>query len=332
MAGILYFSKNKLINKEIIILSLAPVFTVVLLLLQVANYHGGINKGLDKVKEAAEARMLDNVRKDKPAFQKKMSAKDWLRYPLTISSRVERYFYLPGIVFLIIFLLLVLRLKHEDSSLNYRFFYFLIPAGLSWYLLMFQHTSVHVVAGRYSYFLWMIMLGYLFYELNRKIENNDFKRWFKYCWVFILVYGIYGFGYINTKTLMMNTVRLNSYFAKIEAAKKGDTGARLELFSNKFANSYGYLENSWLENFGEKQKELVPGLWYKYSGMHNGYLFVVLESEIYKQNTPNKLFINNKYMDLTYPNEYERYFQEDKYTVLKFKNLDEVRSISMRKI
>ena len=86
---------------------------------------------------------------------------------MTISSRVERYFYIPGIVFLFLFILLFKKIRPQNSALNYKFFYFLIPAGLSWYLLMFQHTSVHVVAGRYSYFLWMIFFGYFFYEITQ---------------------------------------------------------------------------------------------------------------------------------------------------------------------
>ncbi len=332
MAGVLYFSKNKLINKEIIILSLAPILTVVLLLIQVSNYHGGLNKGVDKVKEAAEARMLDNIRSDAPAFKKKMSAKDWLGYPMTISSRVERYFYIPGIVFLIIFLLLVFRIKPQNSLLNYKFFYFLVPAGLSWYLLMFQHTSVHVVAGRYSYFLWMIMLGYLFYELKQKIEKYDFKRWFKYCWVFVLVYGIYGFSYVNTKTLFMNFVRLYQYSTLYENAENGSIEARLELFSNKFANAYHMLDEGWLKNLTNKNIKLDDNIILKYEQRVNSNLYLVLESPIYRRGNEKKLFINDKFYDLTYPNEYERYFQEDRFTVLKFKDLKKIQSISMREI
>ena len=176
------------------------------------------------------------------------------------------------------------------------------------------------------------MLGYLFYELNRKIENDDFKRWFKYCWVFILVYGIYGFSYVNTRTLFMNFVRLYQYSTLYEDAKNGSVGARLELFSNKFANAYQMLDEGWLKNLTNKNIKLDDNIILKYEQRVNSNLYLVLESPIYRRGNEKKLFINDKFYDLTYPNEYERYFQEDSFTVLKFKDLKKIQSISMREI
>ncbi len=331
MVGVLYFAKNRLFTKEAFLLGLAPLFTVVLLLIQVTNYHGGIDKGLDKVREAAEARMLDKVRSDEPAFKKKMSGKDWLGYPMTISSRVERYFYLPGIVFLFLFIILIKRIRAKESKLNYKFFYFLVPAGLSWYLLMFQHTSVHVVAGRYSYFLWMIFLGYFFYEVKNKVKDNNLIQWTKYLWIFVLAYGVYGFGYINSRTLVMNFIRLYNYSKLYDAATAGDINARFKLFSNKFSKAYGHLDPEWMSFETDDVKKLTSEINYKTSKFIDGHLYVLIEALKYRRGSVKRLFINDKYTDLTYPNEYERYFQEDKYTVLKFKNFKEIKSISMRK-
>jgi hypothetical protein len=180
MVGIQYFAGTKVISLKNFVLGLAPVLTLVLVVIQLSIAHGSFSKGIEAIKGAAKARVLDDIQEGS-GFQKKMNKKDWVKYPLTVSSRVERYFYFPGILF-IFFGWILLRLKRANhSKLNYKFFYFAIPAGLSWYLFMFQHTSVHQVAGRYSYFLWMLIFCYLIFELNTYIKlkypQQQLKKW-----------------------------------------------------------------------------------------------------------------------------------------------------------
>ena len=140
-----------------------------------------------------------------------MQGKDFLKYPLTVSSRIERYFYIPGTLFLLLGWILLRLRKANNSNLNYKLFYFAVPAGLSWYLLVYQHTDVHQVAGRYSYFLWMLFFGYFFYEMNHwpsKKQGSRTKLFLKYNWIFVLIYGGYGFLYFNVSNLVGNIMRI----------------------------------------------------------------------------------------------------------------------------
>jgi hypothetical protein len=331
MTGVLYFSGRKLINKLNVILGLAPILTVLLLMIQVSHFHGGFKKGFSKVEEAAKARMLDEIKTNKPHFKKKMSGADWLNYPMTISSRVERYFYIPGIVFVFLFWLLFKRIRRKESELNYKFFYFLIPAGLSWYFLMFQHTSVHVVAGRYSYFLWMIFLGFFFHELKEKLKDESLKFWLKYTWIFILAYGIYGFGYVNLKTLTGNFYRLYQYHSLYSEAESGNVDAQIKLFANKFLNSYDHLDESWMENLEVENFKLNSDLTYEFSKFIDGKLYILLKSKRYYIGGNYKLFVNNKFIDLIYPNEYVHYWGEDKYTVIALSNVEQLNNISIKR-
>lgn len=213
MVGIQYFHGVKIISLQNFVLGLAPVLTIAFLIWNISLVHGGFDKAMTRFNKVAKARAAGVVAKG--MNKKPMVAKDYVKYPLTVSSRIERYFYIPGIVFL--FLAWILRrLKiANNSTLNYRFFYFVVPAGLSWYMLMWQHTDVHQVAGRYSYFLWMIFFGYFFTEMfewikakGQKNEGSQLKLFLKYNWIFVLIYGGYGFLYFNVSNLIGNLVRV----------------------------------------------------------------------------------------------------------------------------
>jgi hypothetical protein len=195
---------------------------------------------------------------------------------------------------------------------------------------MFQHTSVHIVAGRYSYFLWMIFFGYLFYELNLKIKGKNYLQWFKYTWPFLLIYGLYGFGYINTRTLAMNFYRIYDYSRNYDKASNGDKDEQLKLFSNKFSKAYGQLPNDWMKSLEKYNINIDDNIKYEFSKLIDGELYVLLKSNKYERNFTKKLYINDKFVDISYPNEYELYFQEDTYTVLKFSDIDTVKSISLK--
>ncbi len=209
MVGILWLHGNKIISFKNLGLGLAPVLTIGFLVWNISYAHGGFDKGFPKLAKIYKARVLGIVEKD--AVQKPLTKKDYIKYPLTVSSRVERYFYIPGIVFIFLGWILLRLKKANNSKLDYRVFRFLIPAGLSWYLLVYEHTVVHQVAGRYSYFLWMVFFGYFFFEIHTYILNSK-KRYMPYflklCWPFVLIYGGYGFLYLNVGGLIKNLMRL----------------------------------------------------------------------------------------------------------------------------
>lgn len=205
MVGVLFFSGVKLISWKNLALGIPPVLTVLFLIWNVTYAHGGFSKGMESVEDIAKARVLGKVKEGQ--VQKPMTTKDWVKYPMTVSSRIERYFYIPGILFIFLAWILNRLRKANQSRLNYKLFWFAVPAGLSWYLLVFEHTSVHQVAGRYSFFLWMIFFGYFFYELSEWLKGKgayNAKGILKYCWPFILIYGGYGFLYYNLWHLLLN--------------------------------------------------------------------------------------------------------------------------------
>lgn len=205
MAGILWHSGRKLWSKEILALGIAPVATFAFLIWNVQYANGG----LDKLEKIAKARVIGKI--EEGQSQRAMTLDDYIHYPITVGSRIEKYFYIPGLVF--IFLAWILRRlrKSNNSQLDYSMFKFIVPSALSWYLLVYEHTDVHQVVGRYSYFLWMIFFAYFFYEILDYMKKNDKYNWkifFKYNWIFILIYGGYGFGYYNLYHLIINFINI----------------------------------------------------------------------------------------------------------------------------
>lgn len=207
MVGTLYAGGVKLISWKNLILGIPPVLTVIFLLWNVSYAHNGLSNGLKSIEKIAKVRVYGEVDPEMHEKQPEMTAKSWVRYPLTVASRIERYFYLPGLVFILLAWILNRLRKKNNSTLNYKYFYWIAPAALSWYMLMFQHVDVHQEVGHYSYFLWMIMFGYFFYEiLDYMKKNNKYtvKHFVKYTWPLLIVYGGYGFLYFNVFHLLIN--------------------------------------------------------------------------------------------------------------------------------
>lgn len=207
MVGTLYVGGQKLISWKNFILGLPTVITVIFLLWNVAYVHNGLDNGLKAIKQIAEVRMYGKVDKEMAEKQPEMKLKDWIKYPVTVASRVERFFYIPGFLFILLAWITNRLRRANNSKLSYKYFYWIAPAALSWYMLMFQHVDVHQEVGHYSYFLWMIMFGYFFYELLDYMKKNDKYSWkyfVKYTWPLLLVYGGYGFLYFNVFHLLLN--------------------------------------------------------------------------------------------------------------------------------
>ena len=332
MTGLLYISGRKLINKYNIILGIAPVITVGMLLIQVAHMHGNLKDGLAKVEEAAKARMVDSVKGERPHFKKKMNQADWFKYPMTVSSRIERYFYIPGIVFAFLFFWLFKLRKKNKSTLDYRLLYFAIPAGLSWYFIMFQHTAVHIVSGRYSYFLWMLFFGYFIYELGKYLKGSSVKRYMKYSALFVLVYGGYGFGYYNMSTLMANIYRIYDFNQRYSKAVTGDEAERIKLFWNRYAIAYQYLDNEWLSPYKDSLFQL--GNDFDVVKIHSDgkRQFMVIRTLTGKRiwKGTRKLYINGKYTEMINPNEYIYNWHYDRFSVIVINTTNKIESVELK--
>ena len=205
MVGINWSYGQKILSLKNFALGMAPVITMIILLANIAYAHDGLANGIPKLRKIYKARVLGIVEKGEP--QRALNKKDYLKYPLTVSSRVERYFYIPGFLFLLLVWPLRRMRKFNHSDLNYKVFYFIVPAALSWYMFVYEHTAVHQVAGRYSYFLWIIFLAYFSYELNLWCEKTNRTKW-KYFLPLILIYGGYGFIGLNMRFFVQNIIRI----------------------------------------------------------------------------------------------------------------------------
>lgn len=205
MVGINWSYGVKLISLKNFILGLIPVATVIIVLLNMIYVYGSLDEGWPVLRKIMKARVLGVVEDGSP--QKPMHLKDYLHYPITVSSRIERYFYIPGFIFLILTYPLQKMRKFNQSKLDYKVFYFALPAALSWYILVWEHTDVHQVVGRYSFFLWMIFLSFFSYELWHwcKAKQKD-PTWF--FMPFILIYAGYGFLWYNMRLFVMNIYRI----------------------------------------------------------------------------------------------------------------------------
>lgn len=333
MVGIQYFAGTKIVSVKNFVLGLAPVITVISLILQLSHAHGSFENAVDTLKYAAKARIADEVHAGK-GFQKKMNKKDWVKYPLTVSSRIERYFFIPGIVFLLLGFILHRLRRRNQSQLNYKFFYFLVPAGLSWYFFMFQHTAVHQVAGRYSFFLWMIFFGYFFTEIHTYIQRNfpdrSLQKWIKYSWIFILIYGVYGFGFLNFSKLVMNSIRYVQYKIDVRDANEGDTTKQLAIMSNKFVYDYGYYNKNWLTSLTQDGRILDTNLiFHRFVNIKfDGY---VLLERVGSVSGKGKLIVNGKKIKLEYPNEPIIKWNRHQYIVLKLDGITQLDSIVYQK-
>lgn len=332
MTGLLYISGKKLINKYNIILGIAPVITVAMLLIQVAHMHGNLQSGFKKVEEAAKARMVDAIKTDRPYFKKKMDKSDWYKYPMTVSSRIERYFYIPGIVFAFLFIWLFKLRKSNKSALDYRLLYFAIPAGLSWYFIMFQHTAVHIVSGRYSYFLWMLFFGYFIYELAVYLKGSSKGRYFKYTALFILIYGGYGLGYYNLSTLGANIYRIYDFNQRYNQAVAGDDLEQVKLFWNRYAVAYNYLDKSWLASYQESLFKLGADFDVVKILDEGNRKFIVIRTLTGKKvkKATKKLYINGKYIEMINPNEYIYNWHYDPYSVIAINIKEKIKTIELK--
>ena len=205
MVGINWKNGVKIFSWKNFVLGLPTVITVIILLANMVYFFGSLDKGIPVLRKIVKSRTVGIVEEGEP--QRPMVMKDYLTYPFTISSRIERYFYIPGILFLFLVWPLRRMRKINQSLLDYTHFYYIVPAALSWYILVWEHSDVHQVVGRYSFFLWMIFLAYFFIELyNYCLRRN--KNTLVYFSPFILIFGCYGFLGINVRFLAMNIYRI----------------------------------------------------------------------------------------------------------------------------
>lgn len=179
LLGLFSIFKKPLISKKTLTLALIPIVSILLIIVQLTITEGGISAGTKKLTDAAVTRSFE-IKNDNVEFQqgeKYMDKEAYLNYPQTISNRVKFFFYL-GIEKYLLLLGITFLISRRKKINSYKFMFFAVPAGLSWFILMMQHTYLHEFSGIYSFFLWTLIFSFfyteLYFFLRRKlnIKNN----------------------------------------------------------------------------------------------------------------------------------------------------------------
>ncbi len=251
MVGVMKHRGYRIISLRNFILGLAPVITVILVVIQVSHVYGGLDKGINEVAVSAKARAAGAV--EGHSIKGKMDLNNWVHYPWRISRRIETYYVIPGFAFIFLAMLLWWLKRKNNSALDYRVFYYAFPAGMSWYVLMPQHSDIHVVVGRYSFFLWVIFFGFFFSEIKTYIANKHGRvapwRFVKYTWPILAIYLFHGFFYVNLFHFGKNIVRSVSYQLDKRDALNGDAFKALRIQANRFAADYHVIPDQVLAGY-----------------------------------------------------------------------------------
>jgi hypothetical protein len=176
----------------------------------------------------------------------------------------------------------------------------------------------------------MLIFCYLIFELNTYIKlkypQQQLKKWLKYTWPLILVYGFYGFGYLNLVTLFQNATRYVNFKVTESQAQQGDVLSQLKIKANKFVNGYKFHNDDWLENLKNSDIEISDNvkLLYQKTEGNIGYYVIKNSGNVFQKS--EKLFFNDKFIDLKSPNEDLRNWHHNKFIVLKLKNIGIVKT------
>lgn len=159
--------------RDTLILALVPVIATLTTFLQVVYALDGVDRALFRMKDIAAARTLD-IRIDGsewyPSPDKKyVKAYHWARYPRTITERIDL---LSGtsVPMFCAWLFASLLLAGRPTWRSVSFVLLVILAGLSWNLMMIQHTVIHHFAGMYGWFMWVLIVSGLVFEVFRACD------------------------------------------------------------------------------------------------------------------------------------------------------------------
>jgi hypothetical protein len=152
-------------------LGLAPASAIAITGLSILYKFGDPSIAYTRVAEIFVARTVD-ARIDGGAWYPKirfMTKATWEQYHAVLNDRVDGMFYL-GWEFLALAAVCLLVLGVRDRV---RILLWAILAGLSWNLLMFQHTAVHEFSGMYGFFAWALIAGYFVLAAQRIAQSGS---------------------------------------------------------------------------------------------------------------------------------------------------------------
>jgi hypothetical protein len=159
--------------RDTLILALVPVIATLTTFLQVMYALGGADRALFRLKDIAAARTVDMRIEHSEWYPDKkfLNAYHWQHYPITVTERIEL---LAGTSVETFCALLgasvVLAGRRAWWLLSWMLI--VVLAGLSWNLMMFQHTVIHHFAGMYGWFMWALIVAVFVDEVRRVIPSK----------------------------------------------------------------------------------------------------------------------------------------------------------------
>lgn len=249
LIGLNYTYKRKLFNRENIAIALIPVLAIISTILLAAYAHGSVREGLFKLYDIFMARTFD-IKIEGTEWhpnKKFMGWADWILYPNTVSTRVFYYFNLR-LEFFFILLFYAYKIARNDHKKYFKYFYFIIPAGLSWNVLMFQHTKIHGFSAIYGFFLYMLIFSIFVYQvklhytgLNKiwNINKNKFFRFHYVLSVIFLIIFIYGFLGKVVKDFFVNVKNIYIYESEWQKVNYSNLMS-IKNFQEKYKRTLSY--------------------------------------------------------------------------------------------
>jgi hypothetical protein len=154
--------------RTIAILTIPPILALIVTVAQVAYSQGGIYEGIHRMADIAVARSGDWRIDDARWYPNRVFIKEGAmsNYHNVLMRRIKNAMGFQARLF-IEMLIVAVVLAGKNAWQRYRWLLFAIIAGLSWNLLMVQHTFIHNFAAIYGFFLWMLIVAIFYREVYR---------------------------------------------------------------------------------------------------------------------------------------------------------------------
>ncbi|MFI5308729.1 MAG: hypothetical protein ACHQ53_15335 [Polyangiales bacterium] len=158
------------------LLALPPVLAFVTTFLQVVYALGGVHAAIFRLTDILAARTGDwRVRGSQwnPHWHY-LHAGIAARYPGILGVRISDIFGYPVVMYALM-IAGTLALAGREGWARYRWLPLAILGGVSWNLVMVQHTVIHKFAAMYGYFAWMLIVASFFFEIHRAFRPERGK-------------------------------------------------------------------------------------------------------------------------------------------------------------
>ena len=159
--------------RYIFLYGLVAVVSLIIHIYLMSLMHGGLDKALEAFKSIASYRTLE--------LGGNSLSKSFLHhlslgiYTLRMNELVSNFWYFSMDMYFIL-LTIAYFLTNPESRNKYKTFLFIVPAGVSWFLIMVNHSMIHPFAGTFSFFCWILILANFFLE-SYSYLSEKLKLW-----------------------------------------------------------------------------------------------------------------------------------------------------------